>query len=199
MKKIGIVLAIIVVGLTLFGCPTTHPPAPEPTPAAAAAPKTYSVDLSALSYQIFSDKTGILPAGAGKGAKNATAIPARWDGVLFAFGALPDSITSFKRVTINAKYYDASGKEIAQGDGKVMVVVAYDLKGDLKGPEMGAGRNTPLKEFNVGGASGLVSGEKGVRINLAQAPGGVLLQAADAAVKFIEVTQITFHNGTAND
>jgi len=196
MKKVVIVLAFVV-ALAFLGCPGTPPP--PPAPAVVAAPKTYTVDLGAVSYQIFSDKTGILATGAGKGAKNATAIPARWDGVLFTFGALPADITQFKRVTINAKYFDASGKEIAQGDGKVMAVVAYDLKGDLKGPEMGPGKNTPLKEFNVGGASGLVSGEKGVRINLAQAPGGILLQASDATVKFIELTQVTFHNGTASD
>jgi hypothetical protein len=196
MKKVVIALAFVV-ALALLGCPSQ--PKPEPTPQVSSAPKTYSVDLGAVSYQIFSDKTGILATGAGKGAKNATAIPARWDGVLYTFGALPADITQYKRVTINAKYFDSTGKEITQGDGKVMVVLVYDLKGDLKGPEMGAGKNTPLKEFNVGGVSGLVSGEKGVRVNLAQAPGGILLQASDPGVKFIELTQVTFHNGTASD
>jgi hypothetical protein len=75
-----------------------------------------------------------------------------------------------------------------------MVSLIYDLKGDIRGPEMGPGKNTPLKEFNVGGVSGSVSSEKGVRITLTQQPGAILFQNSNAGVKFIEVTEITFHN-----
>jgi len=195
MKKVGIVLAIVFALTLVVGCTTTGGTAPKS--GGGGAGKPYSVDLSTLSYKMFSDK-GNNTSGGGAGKKNATPIANRWDGVLFAFSNLPADITQYKRVTINCKYYDAKGEEIAQSDGKAMVVMVYDLAGDLKGPEMGAGKNTPLKEFNLGGFSGMVSTDKGSRVNLTQAPGGVLLQAADQGVKFIEVTQITFHNGSAS-
>ena len=203
MKKLGIVLAIVVALTLVVGCASSggssSSAASKSGGGGAAAGKTYSVDLNTLTYKIFSN-TANSTSGGGSGKKNAAPLASRWDGVLFSFANsnIPADITQYKRVTINAKYYDAKGEEIAQGDGRTMVVVVYDLAGDLKGPEMGAGKNTPLKEFNVGGFSGLVSTDKGTRINLSQAPGGILLQAADASVKFIEVTQVTFHNGTAS-
>jgi hypothetical protein len=196
MKKIGIVLAIVV-GLTfIVGCPTTDTGNAAPVQAASTA-KTYSVDLNTLNYKIFSDSANSV-SGGGAGKKNTTALAKRWDGVLFTFSGIPADVTKFNRVTVNAKYFAANGDEIAQGDGKAMCVLIYDLNGDLKGPEMGPGKNTPVKEFNVGGFSGLVSTDKGVRVTLNQAPGGILVQAADASVKFIELTQVTFHSGSAS-
>jgi hypothetical protein len=175
MKKIGIVLAIVV-GLTfIVGC-ASKPPA-EPAPAAAAGPASYSVDINSLPIK-----------------RNAKAFTKNYDDLLIEFPKFPVDVTQFKRITINAKYFDAAGKEISQGDSNAMVVLVYDPKGDIRGPEMGPGKNTPLKEFNVGGASGLVSGEKGVRINLSQQPGAILFQNSNVNVKFIEVTEITFHN-----
>ena len=176
MKKIGIVLLAFVVALALLGCPSQPPPA-APAPAAAAALTSYSVDINSLPLK-----------------RNAKAFTKNYDDLLITFPTFPVDVTQFKRVTINAKYFDASGKEIAQGDSNAMVVLIYDPKGDIRGPEMGPGKNTPLKEFNVGGASGAVSGEKGTRINLTQQPGAILFQNSNANVKFIEVTEITFHN-----
>jgi len=175
MKKIGIVLAIIV-GLTFIaGCASK--PAPAPAPAPAAALTSYSVDLSSLPAK-----------------RNAKAFTKNYDDFLIEFPKFPVDIAQFKRATITCKYYDAAGKEIAQADGKAMVTLIYDPKGDLRGPDMGPGANTPLKEFNLGGGSGLVSGERGVRVNLTKAPGAILFQNTDANVKFIEVTEITFRN-----
>jgi len=196
MKKIGIILAILIALTLVAGCASSGGGGSKAAAPAASA-KPYSVDLGGLSYQIFSDKANAV-SGGGNGAKNTTPLPTRWDGVLFKFSGVPADVTQYKRVTINAKYFDSKGEEIAQGDGKVMVVLVYDLAGDLKGPEMGAGKNTPLKEFNVGGFSGAVSQDKGSRVNLTQAPNGVLLQASDPGVKFIELTQVTFHNGSAS-
>jgi hypothetical protein len=174
MKKIGIVLAIIV-GMALLGCPTTPEPAPAPT--AAATVTSYSVDIGSLPLK-----------------RNAKAFTKNYDDLLIEFPKFPVDVTQFKRITINAKYFDAAGKEIPQGDTNAMVTLVYDPKGDLRGPEGGPGKNTPLKEFNVGGASGAVSGEKGSRINLSQQPGAILFQNSNNNVKFIEVTEITFHN-----
>jgi len=197
MKKIGIVLAIVFALTFVFGCGSGSTPAASGGGGGADL-KPFSVDLSTLSYRMFSDKTNSLGAATAKGVKNATPIPGQWDGVFFIFSDFPVDVTKYKRVTINAKYYDGKGAEITQADGKTMVVVVYDLNGDLKGPEMGAGKNTPLKEFNVGGFSGMVSQDKGSRITLTKAPGGILLQAADPSVKYIEVTQFTLHNGSAS-
>ena len=171
MKKIGIVLAFVV-ALALLGCPSQPPP---PAPAPAAAITSYTVDL------------GSLPA-----KRNAKAFAKNYDDFLIELPTFPVDVTQFSRVTITAKYFDAAGKEIAQADGQAMVSFLYDPKSKDRGPDMGPGGNAPLKEFNIGGASGLVSGERGVRVKLTQQPGAVLFQNSNVNVKFIEVTEITF-------
>jgi len=196
MKKIGIVLAVIVALALVAGCASSGGSSGS-APAAADAPP-FSVDLSTLSYRTFSDKANALSAATEKGVKNTTPIPGQYDGVLFLFSDFPVDVTKYKRVTINAKYYDSKGAEIPQNNGKVMVVVIYDTNGDLKGPSEGPGKNTPLKEFNVGGSFCMVSQDKGSRLMLNKAPGGVLLQTLDQSVKFIEITQFTLHNSTAS-
>jgi len=189
MKKIGIVLAIVLALTLVVGCASSV----GSSGGGGGGEQSYSVDLSTLNYKIFNQSAKTLTGG-GQGVKNTTPLAKRWDGVLFLFSDFPVDVTQFKRVTINAKYYNEKGEEIAQGDGKAMVVIAYDVNGDLEGPEMGSGPNTPLKEFNLGGFSGLVSTEKGVRLILGKAPGGVLVQAADPSVKFLELTEFTLHN-----
>jgi len=198
MKKIGIVLAIVVALALVGGCASSGGSSESGGGAGGGDLKPFSVDLSTLSYRVFSNTGNSLITSAAKGVKNATPLPTQWDGVLFLFDNFPVDVTKYKRVTINAKYYDSTGAEIKQADGKAMVVVVYDINGDLKGPELGAGKNTPLKEFNLGGFSGIVSTDKGSRLTLNKAPGGVLLQAADPGVKFIEITQFTIHNGSAS-
>jgi len=198
MKKIGIVLAIVVALTLVVGCASSGGSKDSGGGGGGGAtPKTYSVDLNTLNYKIFNQSSKTLTGG-GAGKINATPLPKRWDGILFTFADFPVDVTKFSRVTINAKYFNEKKEEIAQGDGRAMVVLVYDVTGDLEGPEMGPGKNTPVKEFNLGGFSGLVSTDKGVRVTLSKAPGGILLQAADANVKFIELTQITFHTGSAS-
>jgi len=197
MKKIGIIFAIVVALTLVAGCASSGGGS-SVSGGGGGDLKPYSVDLSTLSYRVFSNSGNNLITNVAKGTKNATPLPTQWDGVLFLFSDFPVDVTKYKRVTINAKYYDSTGAEIKQSDGKAMVVVIYDINGDLKGPELGAGKNTPLKEFNLGGFSGIVSTDKGTRLTLTKAPGGVLLQAADPSVKFIEITQFTIHNGSAS-
>jgi len=197
MKKISIVLAVVVALTLVAGCASSGGGS-SVSGGGGADIKPFSADLSTLSYKIFTQSSKTLSAAAVKGSKNATPLGKQWDGVLFLFSDFPVDVTKYKRITISCKYFDSTGGEIAQGDGKAMVVVVYDVAGDLEGPEMGAGKNTPLKEFNLGGFSGMVNQDKGSRINLTKAPGGVLLQAADPSVKFIEITQFTLHNGSAS-
>jgi hypothetical protein len=143
----------------------------------------YNVDLS------------LLPT-----VKNAAPITARWGDFLILIPDLPGfDATKYSRVTINAKIFDAEGNEMAGSDSKIMVTLIYDPDGDIRGPEMGPGPNTPLKEFNVGGFSGLVSTDRGVRVRLSKQPGAILFQPnPGGGVQFIELTQLTFHNKTAS-
>jgi len=174
MKRIGIILAIVVALTLVVGCASSGGSSAGGGGGNAAP---YSVDLSTLPL-----------------VKNKTPFKQIYDDLLIEFPKLPVDVTQYKRVTINCKYFNEKGDEIAQGDTNAMVSLIYDLKGDIRGPDMGPGKNTPLKEFNVGGYSGMVSTEKGVRINLTQPLGAILFQNSNPGVKYIEVTEITFHN-----
>jgi len=171
MKKLGFLVMITVI-IALAGCAGSGQ-------SAAGDLEPYTVDLSTLAY-----------------VRNAQPLADRpWQMHFIPFPNFPVDVTLYQRVTIRANYYNADGEEIPQGDEKVMVVLIYDPDGDRGGPPMGPGPNTPLKEFNVGGFSGAVSSDRGVRVRLTQAPGGIMFQNNTTDVKFIEVTEITFHNG----
>jgi len=188
MKKLGTILLALVV-LAVAGCATTGAAA-----TGGPAKEPYSVDLRQCRVQNWVRATKAL-GNATTGVRNVAPFGTRYDGVVVNFPALPDNITEYKRVTITAKYFGADGRtEITQGDGAAMVVMFYDVNGDLEGPEQGAGRNTPLKEFNLGGFSGRVATEQGTRIILNQKPGGLLLQCSNDTVKFIELTSVIFHD-----
>jgi len=201
MKKFSIILAIAIAVSLFVGCASSGGSSGGSKSGGGDAP--YTVDLTKL-VQVVNDPQGyevLLKSGNYKTStalKNPVPFGGIYDNLLFLFPELPADITKYKRVTINCKYYNAKNEELAQSDTKAMVTLILDPKGDLRGPDMGPGKNTPLKEFNVGGYSGLVSTDKGTRVTLSQAPGAILFQNSGNDVKFIEVTQITFHNGTAS-
>jgi hypothetical protein len=172
MKKIGIILAIAIALTLVVGCASSGG-----SSSSGGDLEPYSVDLS------------ILPL-----VKNKTPFAKNYDDLLIEFPTLPVDVTQYKRITINCKYFNGNDEEIPQGDTNAMVSLIYDVKGDIRGPEMGPGKNTPLKEFNVGGFSGAVSSAKGTRITLSQPLGAILFQNSNVSVKYIEVTEITFHN-----
>jgi len=180
MKKIGIILSIAIALTLVVGCASSGGGS-SGGGGGGAALKPYAVDLSKLPL-----------------VKNQKPFTKKYDDLLITFPPFPVDITQYSRVTITCKYFDASGAELPQADTRAMVSLIYDLKGDIRGPEMGPGKNTPLKEFNVGGFSGLVNTDRGVRIKLIQPLGGILFQNSDDMVKFIELTGITFHNKTAS-
>jgi len=142
-------------------------------------PAFYTVDLSTLPM-----------------VRNEKPFTKRHDDLLIPFPEFPVDVASYSRITIRAKYFDSNGNEIRQNDDNVMVTLIYDVNGDIRGPSNGTGSNTPLKEFHVGGFSGNVHRDRGVRIRLRQAPGAILFQNANPSVKYIEVTEITFHDRT---
>jgi len=191
MKKFGVILAALVI-LSFVGCASSGGGGSSGgASGGGAAP--YSIDLSTVQAANWVRATKAIGTPT-SGRRNVSPFGAQYDGVLIILPQLPTDVTTYSRVTIKCKYFNSDGEEIPQGDSQAMVVMAYDINGDLEGPEMGAGRNTPLKEFNIGGFSGQVSTDRGTRIILSQNPGGILFQCSNASVKFIEVTEVTFHN-----
>jgi hypothetical protein len=152
-----------------------------------------TVDLSTVKYNYFTNADNLYGTPT-PGFKNAEPFKGIYDGMFIHFAAWPRSIdfTAFDRIIVKVKYYRANGAEIRQGDGQAMAVLVYDPTGDVKGPEQGAGPNTPLKQFNVGGTSSTISKDAGTALRLTKAPGGILLQNTNVNVKFIEVEEITF-------
>ena len=182
MKKISAILAVLVV-LTLAGCASSGGSA-----ASGSDVERYSVDLGTLVAYKVEGYNITSPSGAT--VRNVDPFTRNYDNLPIMFTELAD-ITKFQRVTIRAKYFNANGEEIIQGDGNAMVSMFYDPAGDIYSD---GSPNLILKEFNVGGFSGIVSTDRGVRISANRNPAGILLQNSNEGVKFIEVTEITFHN-----
>jgi len=165
-----------------------------------AAKDPYSVDLSTL--KVYALGAGdVVGQPTGGTVRNVTPFTKGWDDLFILFPEWTVDVTKYSRLTVRAKYYKTAddgvsvGDEIEQGDSNCMVVLVYDKDGDKRGPAMGPGPNTPVKEMNVGGFSGLVSTDKGIRIRLGRNPEAILFQNnSGSPVKFIEVTEITFHD-----
>jgi len=178
MKKLGIVLAALAV-IGLSGCATREviPPA-EPL----------TVDLSLLPQ--VRNEASLL------GQVGATGATGTWVDFKILLPEFPGvDFRAFSRVTIRADYFDADGNLIYPDNDLVMVTLVYDPAGDLRGPPDGPGRNTPLKQFNLGGDWGSVHTYRGSLVRLTQAPGAVLFQnTTTRAVAYIEITELTFHN-----
>jgi hypothetical protein len=179
MKKLGVVLAILAI-VALVGCGTTTTAAPKGGGGGGGV-APFVVDLSKLPL-----------------TKNAKAFSKAWDDLLIELpeSALPSDFSKYTRFTVTCKYFNVGGSEIEQQDSQCMVSMIYDLKGDIRGPANGPGPNTPVKEFNVGGFSGLIHKDRGIRITFSKAPQAILFQNnSGSQVAFIEVTSIVFHNG----
>jgi hypothetical protein len=125
---------------------------------------------------------------------NAQEFPNTWADLAIKFPKWPDNIdwAYLNRIRVNVKYYYDDMDEIEQQDGMAMVSLIYDVDDDWRGPEMGPGPNTPLKQFNLGGGSGNIHTEEGSRLFLDKAPGMILFQNSNVNVAYIEVTEITF-------
>jgi hypothetical protein len=179
MKKLGVVLAIFAI-VALVGCGSGTTGGATASGGGGGA-EPFKVDLSTLPL-----------------VKNDKAFSKAWDDLLINLPAssLPSDFSKYTRFTITAKYFEASGAEIEQGDSNCIVSMIYDLNGDIRGPANGPGANTPVKEFNVGGFSGLIHKDRGIRVTFSQAPQAVLFQNnSGSKVAFIELTSMVFHNG----
>jgi len=166
----------------------------------------FKVDLSKLSTLDIPSGSNAETTLKGKyttipGVKNKQPLTKAWGDVMVLLPKedLPSDFSKYTRCTITCKYYDASGAEIEQGDSNAIVSLVYDINGDIRGSDMGPGANTPVKEFNVGGLSGMIHKDRGVRVTFIEAPQAVLFQNYDGSkVAFIEMTSLVFHNGDYN-
>jgi len=200
MKKLGAVLAILaIVALVGCGSGTAGGAAKSGGGGGGAAP--FKVDLSKLSTVDIASgstaeqtaKTKTIP-----GVKNKAPLTKAWGDVLILLPkeALPSDFSKYTRFTVTCNYFDAAGEEIPQGDSNVMAVMIYDINGDVRGPAMGPGPNTPVKEMNVGGFSGMIHKDRGIRVTFSQAPQAIMFQNnSGSKVAFIELTSMVFHNG----
>jgi hypothetical protein len=198
MKKLGAVLAILAV-VALVGCGSGTAGGAAKGGGGGAPPfkvdlsKLSTVDIASGSTAQDTPKTKTIP-----GVKNKAPLTKAWGDVLILLPkeALPTDFSKYTRFTLTCKYFDASGAEIDQGDSNAIVSMIYDLNGDIRGPAQGPGANTPVKEFNVGGFSGLIHKDRGIRVTFSQAPQAVLFQNnSGSKVAFIELTSMVFHNG----
>jgi hypothetical protein len=199
MKKLGVAFAIIAV-IALAGCGTGGGTA---SGGGGGGGSAFIVDLSKLeTLKIASGDNAetTLKGNYSKlsAVKNEAPLTKAWGDVLIFLpaDALPSDFSKYTRFTVTCKYYDDAGTEIEQGDSNCIVSMIYDLTGDIRGPAQGAGANTPVKEFNVGGFSGLIHKDRGIRITFSKAPQAVLFQNnSGSKTAFIELTSMVFHNG----
>ena len=170
MKKIAFILAVLIV-FSFTGCTSTG--------GGGARAEPYIVDLSTLPS-----------------VKNTRPFTRAWEDFRINLPDFPIDYSQYSRLTITVKYYDASNAEIPQNDSNCMVSVIYDARGDIWGPQMGPGPNTPVKEFNVGGYSGFIHTDRGIRVTFKHPPEMIMFQNNEGSdVAYIELTGLIFHNG----
>jgi hypothetical protein len=182
MKKLSaIFIAVAILGLA--GCASSGQGA-----ASGGSSEPYVVDLSTLTV-VALDGTPI-----GGTVKNPNPFTKTYDDLLILFAPFPADLdwSSHAWLTTKVICYDGNGEELTPANGNAMVSLIYDIKGNIRGPDMGPGPNTPLKEFNLGVSP--VSNDKGAKSRLTKAPQAILYQNSDGKVKYIEVTSIVFHN-----
>ena len=183
MKKFGVVLAAIAV-LAFIGCASSGGGGGG---GSAAAP--YIVDLSTMKAVLIAegDNAG---APTGETVRNRDPFGSKYDNHLILFSPAFNA-SGYTRVTIDCKYFDAAGEEIPSGWEKAMVSLIVDTNGDIRNENR---PNVALKEFNVG-INGDVSKERGVRFKKCETLEAILFQNCDTDVKYIELTELVFHNG----
>ena len=197
MKKLGVIISIFAI-LAIAGCASSG--GGSSSGGGGGAGGSYSVDLSTVKVVPLDKQTGAVGAPIpGATVKNLQPFAQNYDDLFIIFPEFPVDVTKFQRVTIRAKYYDANGEEVPPGDGNAMLSIIEDVNvKDSKlirgGAAEGVYPNIPFKQYNLMGFSGTVHTDKGARVRFSKAPGGVLFQNSNLGVKFIELTEFTFHD-----
>ena len=190
MKKLGVILAILV-AISFVGCGSTG------GGSGGGGAEPLIVDLSKVQMlEVINQDNSTVGPLMGNVLRNPEPLARQWQGIMWVF---PDDfvdISQYTRVTVTAKFFNSEGVELPPRDSMAMIVFVYDIAGDWHGPAMGAGPNTPLKEFNLMGFSGMVHKDRGSRHGMNRAPKGLFIQRAqDANVAYIQLTSVVFHNG----
>jgi hypothetical protein len=191
MKKFGVVLAVLT-ALCFIGCASGG----GGGAAGVDGPRPFIVDLSTLQQVEVIDQSNSTVGGPIPTLRNPEAFTRNWQGMFITIPEDAVDVTQYSRVTVALRYFSADMEELPPGDGMGMIVFVYDMTGDWHGPAMGPGPNTPIKEMNVGGFSGTINRDRGVRHGMNRVPQGVFIQRAqNANVAYIELARIVFHNG----
>jgi len=203
MKKLGVVLAIFAI-VALIGCGSGTAGGSTKAAGGGGGAAPFKVDLSKLSA-IVSKPTDQMENLLASGnfqtqpeLRNKNAFTKNWEDfyIILPPDALPKDMSKYTRLTLTCKFFDKSGAPLEPADSMVQVVFIYDPKGDLRGPAMDAGPNTPVKAQNVMGFSGMINKDRGIRVTFKQPPQGILFQKAqDQTIGFVELTSVVFHNG----
>ncbi|MCL2230230.1 MAG: hypothetical protein FWC01_03985 [Treponema sp.] len=182
MKKLGVILAILLVVTFAASCVSTPKVQME----------RLIVDLSKLPL-----------------IKNEVAVGTnRYADVLLVDFTGPDVFPAnvdwgyFNRFRLVIDYFDRDGRRLEHDNDHAMMTLLYDIRKDSSGEFVG-GRggdpginngNAAQKQFNLQGSWSNVH-TRGCMIMLKKAPAGLLLQNAGTnRVGFIEVKEIVFYN-----
>jgi len=179
MKKLSVVFAAFVAAAVIgfAGCAGT----PRQPPVELAT-EPFTVDLSTLPL-----------------VRNEAPFTRQWDDLIIPFpeGTFDGiDLRAFQRLTVRADYFDADGNFIEPDNDFVMVVLVYDLSRNFgDSPDgMMPGPNSPVRQMNLGGAWGSIHTERGSLIRVTRAPEAIVFHNSSMHVRYVEVTEITFHN-----
>jgi hypothetical protein len=185
MKKLGVIFAIIalVTAFAVIGCASSG---------GGGGDGRYVADLKTFSI-----------------LKNTVAFTKIYDGFAVPFPEFPVDITQFKRITVRARSTNAAGDDITAWSDNAQVRLVYDLTPRAGAPAQGGYEtvhsekprsNVLFYEYNVGFEGlGNLSNNEGILMGIepGKTPAGIYVDCSSANVKFIEITEIIFHNGSA--
>jgi hypothetical protein len=141
--------------------------------------------------------------------KNTVAFTKIYDGFAVPFPEFPVDVTKFKRITVRARSMNAAGDDITAWSDNAQVRLVYDLTPDEGAPARGGygdlhskkpASNVLFYEYNVGFEGlGQLSANDGILMGVQpdKTLAGIYVDNSSANVKFIEITEIVFHNGSA--
>jgi hypothetical protein len=174
MKRLGIFFAIIalVTAFSVIACTSTG--------GGGSKLERYKADLS--TFEII---------------KNQTPLTKQWDGFKIPFPEFPEDITQFRRITVRARAYNDLGHDITGWSANGVLRLVWDLnlpEGDLK-----KSPNVIFNEVNCGFEGlGQVTTNEGVLMGrLSKLPAGFFIECNSEDVKYLEITEVIFHNGQA--
>jgi hypothetical protein len=182
MKKLGVIFVIItlVAAFALIGCGTGG---------GGGKVERFAADLSKFER-----------------VKNTVAFTKIYDGFTVPFPEFDTDITQFRRITVRLRATNAAGDDITAWSNNGQVRLVWELPEGNPAGGYGsqytgdkARSNQIFYEQNVGFEGlGNLSSNEGILMGLGgKKPAGLYVDNSSDNVKFIEITEIIFHNGSA--